>query len=276
VEENRMHVRRIAAVSLALIAALVIAVTPGFAHADGNVLAYVSNMSLYVFGDDLANDIEVTQGMAPGEFVVTGSGGTSVNGAFLPVTLSGVLNDVRIQMNGGDDFVDVHDATIGRSLDVKMEMGLDTLLVWDLVVTKNATLSGGDDADQLSMGGVDVAGKLKIRGDNGDDDLGVIGVTISRNTKISGGNGNDLITASTATFDNKFVVVSSAGTDEVILEDIAITGKAGVSLGADDDHITFGGIICDGRMVLNGGAGVNTFTNNGGNDIADGPVVKNL
>jgi hypothetical protein len=265
-----------AAAAFALVAALVIASTPRCAHAGGNVLAYVNNMSLYVFGDDLANDIEVTQGMAPGEFVVTGSGGTSVNGAFLPVVLGGVVHDVHIDMNAGDDDVLVRDASVGRNFAVKMAMGVDTLLVTDVTVRKNATLSGGDDSDTTTIDDVVVGGKLKVRTDDGDDQLVVADTGVGRNTKLSGGSGNDSIAATLSSFDNRLVVVTSAGTDDVVLDDIAITGKASVSLGADDDHITFGGVFCDGLMVLNGGSGSNGFTNNGGNNIADGPVLKNF
>src|SRR5262249_3150905 len=90
----------------------------------GDVTASIVHGDLVIKGDDLANGITITAGTNAGTVVITGvdAGGssTTVNGtANGTVTLSGFTDDLKINMNGGDDTVSITELDVPGKVKIK-------------------------------------------------------------------------------------------------------------------------------------------------------------
>src|SRR5437762_3371716 len=74
----------------------------------GNVLVSVSGGDLVVTGDSGANELRIIQSLqngAPiaGRFFITGQNGTTINGQATGQFFQNVTDDLRINLNGGND-----------------------------------------------------------------------------------------------------------------------------------------------------------------------------
>ena len=68
----------------------------------GNVTTALSQGTLILTGDRLANDVTVSQ-PAPGTITVTPAAGTTVNGGTDPVTVPGLTANLVVRLGAGDD-----------------------------------------------------------------------------------------------------------------------------------------------------------------------------
>jgi hypothetical protein len=77
----------------------------------GNVFAANFGGTLALFGDDLDNGIHVADGSQPGEVVVTGAGGTTINGA--PSAVFPSIGALHAELFGGNDTLVTENLTVG-------------------------------------------------------------------------------------------------------------------------------------------------------------------
>jgi hypothetical protein len=128
----------------------------------GNVAASVVNGNLVIDGDDLGNSVNVYY-QSNGSWVVAGnvSNGamtvvnnqTQVIGGHLYsfVVFNGVTGDVDIDLDGGNDKVELYAnsgyAPIAGDLRIEMDGGADTVVVHDVRVGDDMTINTGSGND---------------------------------------------------------------------------------------------------------------------------------
>ena len=94
-------IARFAGCTLTLLIAAVLA--PNTGQAAGNVTVVHKGANLLVVGDAADNDIDLSQ-TVPGELIITGDSGTTVNGQ-LSDTFAGLAGNVVIKLREGNDRV---------------------------------------------------------------------------------------------------------------------------------------------------------------------------
>jgi hypothetical protein len=142
-----------------------------WAQAAGNVEVREEDGVLIITGDASANNIIVQEGG-----LVTGRAGTTVNGA-----VEGVIHDVVIKMEGGDDFVRVDagpGTTVFRDLKIEMGTGDDIIEILGVRLTNETRIDTGDGNDLLFIDGArtpfgfsrsDFTGKFTLDSGSGRD-----------------------------------------------------------------------------------------------------------
>lgn len=205
----------------------------------GNVTGTVENGILTLTGDGEANSIVVRAGLTS-SVRIQGIDGTTINGGGIE-DFSGAFKDVIILLGGANDSVSLEGGGLGTAARVSRDLvfygggGTDTLtseagavigrdltfvggggqsnaVLDDIIVGRNATISGNETVDVQSINGsringvlaistptlADVSldndrlGRLNIAAD-GQADVSMNGVLVGGNARIRGGAGNDLI-----------------------------------------------------------------------------------
>ena len=201
----------------------------------GNVNVSVRNGDLVILGDNLANEVEVVATEVAGQFSVTGLG-TSINDAFDPVVVDGVVDDLvvnlrrganRLTLDGGDNALD--------SARIKLGRDGDTVELTRLELAGNLTVvaSGGDD--EVLLDRVRSLRRIRVSGGGGDDHIGLyttgaetlmsplgggedwleVAQSTSERASFAGGGQRDLIgDDGTNAFDNERVRSIEDRTDE--------------------------------------------------------------
>lgn len=179
----------------------------------GDVAISVVQGNLIVEGDELGNQIAITAGQNPGQYIIRGLDGTRVHlgGAPTPnepstgVMVNGVRRDVWIRMKGGDDLVAIYDASFRGNVGIGTEGGNDTIRIgshpvdltsaadmpWDapggtldrpaVTIRGNLTVVTGMESDTVVITRATVVGAVDIR--TGDDNDRVhLGIDMSVTT----------------------------------------------------------------------------------------------
>jgi hypothetical protein len=131
----------------------------------GNVTATVSGGDLVVNGDGHDNSVSVWQDTNSGNWIVSGnfsSGAlTTVNGqtvfingrAMSFAVFSGVSDDVRIDLNGGADRLEMYgnygNAVVPDDLEIDTDNGNDSVILHHLGVGNDINLETGSDKDTV-------------------------------------------------------------------------------------------------------------------------------
>jgi Ca2+-binding RTX toxin-like protein len=274
----------------------------------GNVAAVLSGTTLVITGDAQDNQIQIIN--PPSYFpivLINGLSGTQVNGASSAWFPASAVNSIVIQMGQGNDEVYLGGGPPGLgvpgSLNVDLGAGDDELLFINTTVNGSTTIRGRAGNDDILFNGfntlkgsvlADLAQgndrfeasddsfnkSLTILGGAGND--GVIideGTTVGGTFNFQGQAGDDSLFALTSTF-KKLVVDTGAGNDSVQLggspgDGINVLTSATVLLGGGNDallvgHSTFGSTFFDG------GPGMDTFSNFGGNTFGSPSSIVNF
>ncbi|MBL8819345.1 MAG: hypothetical protein JNL58_25155 [Planctomyces sp.] len=218
----------------------------------GFVLASVSAGVLTITGDNQANNIQVNPN-ADGSVTVRGRSLTSVNGSlFSAATFTGVQN-ITVQMNGGNDTVAVGngdvDSTIPVDLNIDMGAGADTVDLRRLTVGDDVQILTGDGNDLVRLE------QLKVGG------LGV------------NSNQNDLLV------DTSRASSTGSDVDQVLMYRLTVARNATILTGADADNV-----VNDDRSLFVVGfptstpftdvAGDLSIQTGDGNDVVDLDLVR--
>ena len=142
----------------------------------GDVQVRVENGNLVLRGDDLDNNIIITEGG------LRGRAGTTVNGArhmFIP---EGVTNDLIINMKGGDDFIRIElpgtNFAIPHDLVIKMGSGNDIIELLQVRAPNETRINTGTGNDIVFIDGVlgvneyirsEFTGTFELRAGSGED-----------------------------------------------------------------------------------------------------------
>lgn len=242
----------------------------------GNVLAAVVQGNLVITEDPATpatdNQIQIDQiGVPFGTFNITGGGTTTVNGG-AAATLPGVVKDINVDLDGGDDLVTVTTAVIGGNLKIEMGVGDNTVLITNTEVRRNLTVTGENNRDDLgildstiganllfkpfcgvnrmqigddlnprtqSFAPVDIRGSLRMEGNCDIDDVSIVNTTVSKDVALHLGEGvNDVTISGITAFGGPLNISSGVFADKVVLGNS--NGKATDTLLIGDVSLNLG------------------------------------
>ena len=215
----------------------------------GNVSVALSGSTLVVTGDDLSNQIEVSQS-ANGGVVFTGLDSTTINGQ-TEFTFAQTFERSRFQLNDGADEVSFNGFESGREFRFLGGDGDDRLDATG-VSARYYHVQGndGDDAIQLSNSSTRRSAYFHL-GD-GDDVLAVESFDAGRNFKVFGNAGDDTFVSNALTVDRKFRVNLGSGDDQALIAGESDFGKsAKVRSGSGNDFIGVLPSLNDATAIFN-------------------------
>jgi hypothetical protein len=162
---------------------------------------------LVLTGDGLGNSISVAQNTSNGDWTIFGnvSNGslTTINNQSVVisgrrmsfVTLRNVNDDVRIDLNGGNDSVHVYgnygSAFVPDDLEIETDGGADTVTLSSVNVGDDITINTGAQNDSVWIQDVQVGteeddGDLTIRAGTGSDRVTLRNLTTSDDVEVTG------------------------------------------------------------------------------------------
>jgi hypothetical protein len=245
------------------------AAVPATGSGSGNVTVTVSRGDLVITGDSLANSVQVRPGSAPGQWVVTGVGNTTINRSPQSATLTGVTRDVVIRMQSGDDILNVEDVAVPRNLRVEMGAGNTEAVFESIVVGGNAAFyHGSGQRNQLTVTASQVKGKVNLRGGTGSDQVIFSRTTVDNDLIANLSGGADLLEVRSATIGRNLSVQTGSragqeakiwigyGKDQVD-EDVltTIAQDAIVRGGAGSERIDIQGMAASRDLTVDTGGG---------------------
>ena len=201
----------------------------------GDVSVALSGSTLVVTGDDLSNQIEVSQN-ANGDVLFTGLDSTTINGQ-TAFTFTQTFERSRFELNDGADEVSFDGFEGGREFRFLGGDGDDRLEATGVSARfYHVQGNDGDDAIQLSNSSTQRSAYFHL-GD-GDDVLAVESFDAGRNFKVFGNAGDDTFASNALTADRKFRVNLGSGDDEALISGESDFGKsARVRLGSGNDFL---------------------------------------
>lgn len=233
----------------------------------GDVAIAVIDGNLLIKGDELGNQIAITAGEEPGQYVIRGLDGTMLHrvASIDPVepvldstappvsvlVVDGVRRNVRIGMGEGDDLVVLHDAGFRGNVGIGTDGGDDTVRVGvrvdSLTAAARPQLSDAIDGtpDRPS---VVIRGNLTIATGDENDVVQIPSAQVVGHLRIGTGAGNDRVNLGNAL---------SAATAEAVLEMPPVTVGRGttVELGAGTDGFVASGVRSPQGVAVYGGEG---------------------
>lgn len=220
----------------------------------GDVLAHVVDGTLFIHGDDLDNQVDIT---TSGKEVTVQGSQTTINGGVGPVNFSSIAR-IEVIGGGGDDTVSaflwasVDSPDIVEELHINTNAGKDAVLV-DWRTTADVVIDTGDGADVASVRGYAASGDRSLQLNTGDG-ADKVGLDLRFHTQgqitVDTGNGNDALTA--------FFAPDSGGSLSVLMGN----GNDEVTLYTGIDEI-------DMDLAIDGGRGTDSLFANLANFIGD-------
>lgn len=220
----------------------------------GDVMVSLVGGNLLVRGDDAANHVAISSGPTANSFIIRGLDGTAVKMGDTTAPETGlVVNNVRglvnVNMNAGDDVVEVSNATFRLGLSIETGAGNDTVLVGTAATTTPPTtaLAAAGDAN------VNARGALNVFTGIGNDTVRMASVGVGGFLNIATLSGDDTVQlgeSSTAP-----ALAASSLSSASVRAGLAI----GVALGDGVDSAQFNNVAAGGAIVAGGGAGADTI-----------------
>ncbi len=232
----------------------------------GNVDAFVTGGGdLVVNGDSQGNVISITS--TDGGLRITGFSNTTINGVDSALELTGMDDDVRINMRNGSNTVVIADASIPDTLSIRTESGDDVIIfnVYDLP-------------------SIDIGGDLRINAGSGDDDVIVTAffegtnMVVGDDVNIRTGAGADVVDLTDMTVLDRLTVNTGDGSDTVRVgrqignQSTATVagGRMSIRTGSGDDTIEMTKVQAQDRVSMNTGSGRDDVT------IRQGQIAQRL
>src|SRR5262249_4095162 len=110
----------------------------------GNVSVSVQNHALVINGDNNDNQIRIEQ-VGNGQYTISSSYSTTINGQSTPQTFSGVTGDFKIDLKGGEDLLSIGNqasaTTVPGNVSIKNADG-NTIYMYRTNVGGNLSVSG--------------------------------------------------------------------------------------------------------------------------------------
>lgn len=246
------------------------------AFAAGNVTAILFAGSLKVTGDVVGNAIRVAPGANENEVELEGLDGTTVNGQVL-TSVAGVTRNVKIDLSDGGDELYMEDLQVPQDLEIITGAGVDVVDLTDCEVGDDTRIATGIDDDDVVLSTDVFGGRLFIQTDAGNDSIGLDLVMALDKVRIANGQGDDDVTIGGASeFLGKVRFQAIAGHDTITVDDAAFNASTQITFAGGNDAATFSNATFASRVELNGGAGIDSYTDGGGNSFAVGLAVKKV
>lgn len=237
------------------------------------VQVIVSDGNLKLIGDDAANEIVISQGTTPNEFVLSSPLTDFGNGPGVSVTVSGITGDVIVEL--------------GDAADTLRLGGTNSILTLpgELMVHAGAgdnVIQIGADVTSGQTSSVNIAGDVEIEAGAGDDQVRLGGSMLGNYDSLTGNVslkiGGD-VEMDLGDGDNSAVVGGDVGYYSNL--NIEIAGDVDISHGDGNNTTVVGGdsyygrvsILIDGDVEIQNGAGLNrtdigTSNTNGFSDFS--------
>ncbi len=261
----------------------------------GDVTVAVVQGELLIDGDDLGNQIAVSSGEHPGEYLIRGLDGTVVHladdaqpGETSPaegdspengILVAGVRRGIHISMYGGDDAVEISDARVRGNVVIQTGEGADHVSVGLPPASIPEPLSeetASGEADNL-VHGVRIGGSLLIRTGEGEDEVRLGGrpqeqteetqdrstLRVGRRVGVKLGEGEDHLVID-AVHTAMIGIAMGDGDDHVEIADSAF-GMLGVRAGDGNDTVAISGTEARLAVLLGGDGQEDTWNDLGGN-----------
>jgi glycerophosphoryl diester phosphodiesterase len=112
----------------------------------GQIIARVDDGRLSIHGDNLNNSIRIEPGSQLGSLRLAGVDGTRINGQSAPVEFENV-HDLRIELLGGNDVVEIVDVLLDGGLSVEGGPGNDRVEIRNTTIHNATDFIGGAGSD---------------------------------------------------------------------------------------------------------------------------------
>ncbi len=197
-----------------------------------NVAVSIRGGSLYVYGDDGANDIKIMSTQA-GSITVSGVV-TTVNDGNTPVTLNGWTSGIFVYLSNGDDSAWLQSGNVLGATHFDLGNGNDEVLIGDGAslpaeyLTDELLALFPDSMEALSGANLRLNQSLTVLGFAGQDSVYVANCTVVGFATFDMGNSADDVylgtdSGVTATFfENSVVVVPGTGADSTSVSQVRI------------------------------------------------------
>ena len=226
----------------------------------GDVTVFVdNNFALNVIGDDADNQVLIIGERLSGARVV-GLDGTTINGGSGEFA-SFYLQGLTVQMGGGNDSIDLHDARFSFAPLLAGEAGNDSIVVRDSSL-KGLNLQAGNGDDVVEIKDVFSVGTSSIQTGSGDDTIAIYNHASTQDIFIRAGAGNDTVAIDRIGMFQKLELHMEGGDDQVLIAGETWLGQGSLlSLGQGNDFL---GILPDRNSghanlqpgtIVHGGAG---------------------
>lgn len=241
----------------------------------GNILADLSGGDLSLQGDNLGNEVRVSQA-ANGNVVVRGLNGTTVNGLSQVVFAGAALNkveanleggndvltlgslavagDVFVQAGDGDDRVVLNGTISGSVIDISGGLGADTVRVVNVNVLGDLFVNTEDGAGTVVFQNATVDGNVSAVGKDANDSVTATNLTVTGDLFVDGGKGDDRIAISTSTIGFGLTLIGDEGVDRFTLTGVT-ADSVSVEAGKGDDVITLTTVSAATNVTVNGDDG---------------------
>ncbi len=250
----------------------------------GDVVAALEGSLLVVAGDNLANELSITQNAA-GDVTLLGLNGTTVNGLSSLTLANPLLNSAEIRMEGGNDKLTVTGlrtstdlnidlgagndaanvvANAGGNLSVKGEVGNDTVTVRGTRVGIDLNVEMGTGTANVNLRNSNIGGNTTVITDVLNDRVTAANLRMGGDLSIETKEGADNVQASLITA-RSFTAITDKGADIVTATDVRVSDDVNVETSTGDDRVTLT------RVSAGNSVKVNT---DGGNDLVVATIVS--
>lgn len=205
----------------------------------GNVIVRDLAGMLSVTGDDLANEIQISETL-DNRYVITPLSGTTVNGSSDAFTTRVYENEpaLVVRLRSGDDFAALTNLSDMRAVLVDAGAGGDELTLTNVETRLRTSINTGDGNDSVTLSQVEAKGSFAVNLGGGNDSLIATNIdgTLGR---ILAGPGDNVITMENADF-IRFNFVGGQGSDDVTLSGLQseIELVASFNLGEGNDTLS--------------------------------------
>jgi hypothetical protein len=235
------------------------------ASAAGNVTATVQKGVLRIVGDGGDNSIVVTGTMSTSAYEISsGDGTTTINGGPGPITTPVANQQILIEMEQGNNTLDVNNATFSRQVRITFGPGDDTLEFTNVVINKNLNLAMGEGENTIDFLDSAVSENSKIKTGKGVDAVLFDGVQYRGRLFTS--DGDDIVSIVNSSHVQpkaKLVIKTGNGDDSIEMTNLFWNGKVLANFGSGNDTLTTGAITVGLKVKITGASGTDTLINNG-------------
>ncbi|MEX2140303.1 MAG: cadherin-like domain-containing protein [Pirellulales bacterium] len=236
-------------------------------------VAVDSDGNLIIEGTSSNDTVTITGvGTGTGNYIVTTQQGS---GLVVTRNVTGVVNDIRVNLHAGDDRLTMNNVYIRGSIVIDMESGDDAVILGnaDVVSTqRDLDVDLGTDNDELNGRRIFIGRDQILVGGDGNDELTfdgfaspfTLGTSAAGNANWSGGNGNDTVHVIYAFIVGAFTIDLGAGIDAIDIFGSAASGNVSFLGGVGNDNLRVDTNFFDAALLLDTGGDDDTiFVANG-------------
>ena len=235
----------------------------------GNVFATVSNNTLYITGDSMANSVQVASDYHTGEVFVIGADNTLINGR-AQTSIGNFRGNIEVKLGGGNDSFQLARVTDRdfRKADINMGSGdFESVNLASARFSGNVTINSlGSQKNHLEVKHGSVAGDLKIETGSGHDWV-VLSSTVGGNVTLNTNGGRDQVNIGPGVggddnqrlrIGGRLTLNTGDGKDQVNLDRLRVDTLF-ANLGAGEDSFKANAVSVKRTVSVDGGTGFDRF-----------------